>query len=278
MKMSVMFQDPYSGSNAANVNIWLVSMTQLGSLIVGFWGESESGRRLSSSLNPKGFSMPHCHQEPAAYVGQLAEAARSLVPHIAGGQKLTRMVLNAAMEAATGSTSASGVWSQRDSFQMLEMVVIQSLREQSVPSTVVQALSFLNDLEVRLPTQTVRSEEQVEHQHFSTPLGLAWLATHLADIQPDDTVLEPSAGTGMLAIWAKHAATLQLNEIDPVRQEILRHLLPTAQVTGHDAARIGAHLTQRPSVVLMNPPFARNAAGLEDPTTAARHLAAALGV
>jgi hypothetical protein len=49
-------------------------------------------------------------------------------------------------------------------------------------------------------------------------------------------------------------------------------------VTGHDAARIGAHLTQRPSVVLMNPPFARNAAGLEDPTTAARHLAAALGV
>jgi hypothetical protein len=28
----------------------------------------------------------------------------------------------------------------------------------------------------------------------------------------------------------------------------------------------------------MNPPFARNAAGLEDPTTAARHLAAALGV
>jgi hypothetical protein len=104
------------------------------------------------------------------------------------------------------------------------------------------------------------------------------LAAHLADIQPDDTVLEPSAGTGMLAIWAKHAATLQLNEIDPVRQEILRHLLPTAQVTGHDAARIGAHLTQRPSVVLMNPPFARNAAGLEDPTTAARHLAAALGV
>ena len=222
--------------------------------------------------------MPHCHQEPAAYVGQLAEAARSLEPLIAGGQKLTRMVLNAAMEAATGSTSASGVWSQRDSFQMLEMVVIQSLREQSVPSTVVQALSFLNDLEARLPTQTVRSEEQVEHQHFSTPLGLAWLAAHLADIQPDDTVLEPSAGTGMLAIWAKHAATLQLNEIDPVRQEILRHLLPTAQVTGHDAARIGAHLTQPPSVVLMNPPFARNAAGLEDPTTATRHLAAALGV
>jgi len=211
-------------------------------------------------------------------VGQLAEGTRSLVPHIAGGHKLTRMVLNAAMEAATGSTSASGVWSQRDSFQMMEMVVIQSLREQSVPSTVVQALSFLNDLEARLPTQTVRSEEQIEHQHFSTPLGLAWLAAHLADLQPDDIVLEPSAGTGMLAIWGRHAASLHLNEIDPVRQEFLRYLFPTAQVTGFDAVRIGAHLTQRPSVVLMNPPFARNAAGIEDPTTAARHLAAALGV
>ena len=81
----------------------------------------------------------------------------------------------------------------------------------------------------------------------------------------------------MLAIWARHAASLHLNEIDPVRKEILRHLFPTSQVTGFDAARIGSHLTQRPSVVLMNPPFARNAAGLEDPTTAARHLAAALG-
>lgn len=222
--------------------------------------------------------MPHCHQEPATYVSQLAEAARSLVPHISGGQKLTRRMLNASMEAATGTTSALGTWSQRDSFQMLEMAVLQWIREQSVPSTVAQALAFLTGLEARLPTQTVRSEEQIEHQHFSTPLGLAWLAAHLADILPDDLVLEPSAGTGMLAIWDRHTASLHLNEIDPVRQEILRHLFPSAQVTGFDAARIATHLTQRPSVVLMNPPFARNAAGLEDPTTAARHLATALGV
>jgi len=38
------------------------------------------------------------------------------------------------------------------------------------------------------------------------------LAAHLADIQPDDTVLEPSAGTGMLAIWARHAAGLNRPE------------------------------------------------------------------
>jgi predicted RNA methylase len=212
------------------------------------------------------------------FAARLAGAASLLEPNFAGGEKISRRTINAAMGDAFGSGTANGAWSQRDSFQMLELAVLHWLSEQSIPSSVELAPSFLNKLEARLPTQTVRSEEQVEHQHFSTPLGLAWLAAHLADIQPDDVVLEPSAGTGMLAVWSRHAARLHLNEIDPVRQEILRHLFPDATVTGHDAARIGAHLTERPSVVLMNPPFARNAAGLEDPTTAARHLAAALSV
>jgi hypothetical protein len=44
-----------------------------------------------------------------------------------------------------------------------------------------QALSFLNDLEARLPTQTVRSEEQGASALLDAA-GLAWLATHLADI------------------------------------------------------------------------------------------------
>jgi hypothetical protein len=54
---------------------------------------------------------------------------------------------------------------------MLEMAVLRWLAGQSIPSSAEQALSFLNDLEARLPPQTVRSEEQVEHQHFSTPLA-----------------------------------------------------------------------------------------------------------
>jgi hypothetical protein len=220
-------------------------------------------------------SNSNCHADFAA---RLAESASLLDLAFAGDGKISRRALNAVMEAAFGCSAATGVWSQRDSFQMLEMATLRWLSLAPVPSSAEAALALLGDLEARLPTQTVRNEEQIKHQHFSTPLGLCWLAAHLADIHPDDVVLEPSAGTGMLAIWARHAASLQLNEIDPIRQEILRHQFLTAQVTGFDAARIGAHLTQRPSVVLMNPPFTRNAAGLEDPTTAARHLAAALGV
>ncbi|RVU04754.1 methylase [Novosphingobium umbonatum] len=199
-------------------------------------------------------------------------------PCLESGAKITRRVLNSAMEDAFGAGSTGGAWTQRDSFQMLEIAILGAMSGRKWSADPVLTLAALRDLETQLPTQTVRSQEQVEQQHFSTPLGLAWLAAYLADIQADDVVLEPSAGTGMLAVWARHAGSLYLNEINLVRQEILRRLFPGAVVTGYDAVRIGTHLTERPSVLLMNPPFARNTAGLEDPTTAVRHLAAALGV
>ena len=181
------------------------------------------------------------------------------------------------MEVGFGCTAATGQWSQRDSFQMLEMAALRWLLQAKLPSSAEPVLALLNEFEARLPTHTVRSEEQIEHQHFSTPISLAWLAARFGDIQSDDVVLEPSAGTGMLAVWARQAGSVQLNEIDPIRLEILRRLFPEAEITSFDAARIGAHVTNRPTVILMNPPFARNAAGQEDSATAARHLAAALG-
>jgi hypothetical protein len=203
---------------------------------VGLPGKVKVGGKSFEFPEPERISHVSSQQKPAAYVGKLAEASLRLAPHLAADEKLMRRTIDAAME---GAPSASGAWSQRDSFQMLEMAVLCWLAGQPIPSSADQALPLLHNLEVRLPTQTVRSEEQVQHQHFSTPLGLAWLAAHLADIQTDDVVLEPSAGTGMLAVWAKHAGSLHLNEIDPVRQEILRHMFPDATVTGHDAARIG---------------------------------------
>ncbi len=187
-------------------------------------------------------------------------------------------MLNAAMGRAFGTGSADGAWSQRDSFQMLEIATLMALPKLAIPSEPAVALKFLADLDDRLPTQTVRSEGQVSLQHFSTPPTLAWFTARLADLRGGDQVLEPSAGTGMLAIWARQAARLNLNEIDPLRQTILQRLFPEAKVTGVDAVRIGTHLSERPSVVLMNPPFARNAAGQDDAAAGARHLASALGV
>ena len=77
-------------------------------------------------------------------------------------------------------------------------------------------------------------------------------------LTPADLVLEPSAGTGMLAIFAELAkARLALNEIADTRAGLLGRLFRDVTVTRHNAEQIHDRLDPaiRPSVVLMNPPF-----------------------
>ena len=83
-----------------------------------------------------------------------------------------------------------------------------------------------------------------------------------AAIRPGDTVLEPSAGTGMLAVMAECAlgnsaiGHLHLNEYARTRARLLTRLFPQAVVTAFDAEAIANRLHDvRPTVVLMNPPF-----------------------
>ncbi len=56
-----------------------------------------------------------------------------------------------------------------------------------------------------LPTHTRRSEDSQALQQFSTPIPLGLAACTAAGITPADRVLEPSAGTGLLAIFAELA-------------------------------------------------------------------------
>ena len=93
-------------------------------------------------------------------------------------------------------------------------------------------------------------------------MPLAYAALQAAAIRTCDIVLEPSAGTGMLAVMAectlgKHAGgALHLNEIAAVRASLLSGLFPDALVTRHNAESIADYLPGlRPTVVLMNPPF-----------------------
>lgn len=84
---------------------------------------------------------------------------------------------------------------------------------------------ILKPLTSRLPTQSWRSREQINFQQFSTPLPIAYLLAYILDIKPNDSVLEPSTGTGNLAIWASSGgAKVETNEIDPRRCELLKCL------------------------------------------------------
>lgn len=116
--------------------------------------------------------------------------------------------------------------------------------------------TILRTLQKRLPTQTWRSETQITYQQFSTPAAMAYLAAYLLNIRPGETVLEPSCGTGSLAVWAEAAgASVIANEIDPRRRVLAQAL--GFEAYGFDGEFIDDLLPDHlvPDVVLANPPF-----------------------
>ena len=206
-------------------------------------------------------------------------AAKAVARAIDGDGPVTRPILLAAMEQAYGGSSADGRWSQRDAYDVLELAQVLHLEDAALPADPAACLAVLVDLVANLPTHTVRSEEQITLQQFSTPAPIAYLAALAARVSSADLVLEPSAGTGLLAAFARRAgARLVLNEIDPMRACMLEAAFPDVPVTRHDAELIDDLLAPgiRPTAILINPPFSRSLGRHADPLAAYRHLRAAL--
>jgi hypothetical protein len=206
-------------------------------------------------------------------------AARTLAAKLLLAIPIDRAALTQAMTESAGGSDAAGAWTQRESFEALEVALAMAIPELVGRMDAEAAVRTLEALARELPTHTVRSEDQNAFQQFSTPPALARLAVHLARLRPEDIFLEPSAGTGIIASLAK-AALKQclLNELEPTRAELLEGLFPGAQVYRHDGAKLAALLsgTARPSVIVMNPPFSVSQTRGEDQNTAARHLRGAL--
>ena len=194
-------------------------------------------------------------------------------------------MLRAGMETAFGASDAHGAWTWKSAYDACEAATVlfvrkygSTMRAKAGSSTAM--LAMLTKLASLLPTHTRRSEESEALQQFSTPIALGFAASVAAAITPADVVLEPSAGTGLLAVFAElSGASLVLNELANTRAGILSRLLPEISVTRFDAAHIDDHLDAviRPSVVLMNPPFSAVAdvdRRMADATF--RHIASAL--
>jgi hypothetical protein len=172
-------------------------------------------------------------------------------------------MLRRVMEAAFGATDASGVWDWKLAYDACEVATVLFLRKFGKAlfrkaATPTARLALLARIAGLLPTHTKRSEESQALQQFSTPLPLGLAALTAAGIRPTDLVLEPSAGTGLLAILASTAGgSLILNEMAETRAQLLASLFPAIPTTRFDAAQINDHLDTGavPSVVLMNPPF-----------------------
>jgi len=190
-------------------------------------------------------------------------AARQLLTDLERGRRIDAKVLRGAMEAAFGASDAAGAWNWKTAYDVCEAATVLFLRKFG-PAMLAKAgstaamLPMLARVASLLPTHTRRSEDSQALQQFSTPIPLGLAACTAADITPADRVLEPSAGTGLLAILAELAGgALVLNELAETRASLLDHLFANVKVTRFDAAQINDHLDAPvvPSVVLMNPPF-----------------------
>ena len=189
--------------------------------------------------------------------------AERLASDLARGRPIASEQLRASMRSAFGGSDASGAWVWRDVYEACEAAQVLFLRRYGPAMrrqalTPADLLSMVSRVAALLPTQTRRSDESQAFQQFSTPIDLAFVAAFAAGLTQDDLVLEPSAGTGLLAIFAEGAgARPALNELAGVRADLLEVLFPQTDVTRHDAAQIHDRLDPviRPTVVLMNPPF-----------------------
>jgi len=214
----------------------------------------------SSGLAPVPFAAPSVPAAPA-----LITAAQALLPALARGQAVDARILREAITTAFGGSDAEGFWAWKDAYEACEVAQLLFLRRfgpAMVAEPVATQLAMLGKIAALLPTHTRRSEESHALQQFSTPIPLGFVAATAAAITAADVVLEPSAGTGLLAVFAELAgASLELNELGDTRADLLASLFPAASVTRFDAARIHDHLDRhlRPSVVLINPPFSAGA-------------------
>jgi predicted RNA methylase len=228
------------------------------------------------------FSTAHASANHSA---SIAGAAGLLLPDLERGRRIDATTLRAAMERAFSGSDADGAWDWKTAYDACEAATVLFLRKfgpaiRAKAASPAAMLPMLAKLASLLPTHTRRSEESQALQQFSTPIALGLAANTAAAITAADRVLEPSAGTGLLAILAELAGgALVLNELAETRAGVLDLLFPGIAVTRFDAAQIDDHLGAgiAPSVVLMNPPFSAMAnVDRRMADAALRHISSAL--
>lgn len=228
-------------------------------------------------------SLPLVPSAPPA--AAILAAAERVLSHLEQGRAVDAAMLRSAMEDAFGASDAAGAWDWKTAYDACEAATVLFLRKYgkalfrkaASPASRLSAVAKIAGL---LPTHTRRSEEAQAFQQFSTPVPLGIAALTAASLTPADRVLEPSAGTGLLAILAEISGShLTLNELAETRADLLSSLFPAAPLTRFDAAQIDDHLdrSMNPSVVIMNPPFSvmANVTG-RVADAAYRHIASAL--
>ncbi|HNW87260.1 MAG TPA: strawberry notch family protein [Candidatus Limiplasma sp.] len=248
-----------------------------------FNAREEAHKRMLKEAKENGYRLVSKKSPSEELAGDLLEK------YIVKGTTFNSSVLFDLADKAFGGTQAEGKYTPKDAYDALELAVNKFILDSltiTVPDTngnAKSASSFverLNKFLATLPTQTKRTEEQQKFQQFSTPPNIAYLAAWVANVKKSDTVLEPSAGIGGLAVFPKAwGATVDVNELSDRRLAVLKNM-GFDRYFNENAEQLNNVLPDdvKPSLVLMNPPFSSTAGRTSTNTThnAERHVEQAL--
>ena len=179
-----------------------------------------------------GTAAPLSVRATASLTSAVVRAARQLLTDLERGRRIDAAVLRGAMEAAFGASDATGAWNWKIAYEACEVATVLFLRKfgsaiRAKAGSPAAMLPMLAKIAGLLPTHTRRSLESEALQQFSTPIPLGLAACIAAGITSADRVLEPSAGTGLLAIFAELAGgAVVLNELAEARADLLDHCFP----------------------------------------------------
>jgi hypothetical protein len=154
---------------------------------------------MTESLVGGALGVPLSIRATAVVASAVIKAARQLLIDLEQGRRIDAAVLRNAMEAAFGASDTTGAWIWKTAYDACEAATVLFPRRYGVamrakaasPAAMSPMLMRIVSL---LPTQTRRSEESQSLQQFSTPIGLAFVASIAAGITPADVVLERTVG------------------------------------------------------------------------------------
>jgi len=207
--------------------------------------------------------------------------AESVLGYIKSGQSFSSDKLFDIADKAFGGTMAEGKYTVKDAYDSMELAVNQYILETGVKGSAIENIKKYQDMLSKLPTQTKRTVEMEQYQQFSTPPSIAYIAAWTANINNNDVMLEPSAGIGGIASFAKaFGAKTYVNELSDRRLNILESL-PFDGFFNKNAEQIDNVLPDniKPTVIVMNPPFSSAATRMGDKNStsnAKRHIEQAL--
>lgn len=213
-------------------------------------------------------------------------AYRILTEYLRQDKGIPSKTLYEICDKAFGGTQSEGTYNRKDAYDAMELAVNQFITERmqgyndgSVENA-ERGVEFAQRILSLLPTQNVRTQEQLDFQQFSTPPSIAYLAAWAANVNNQDHVLEPSAGIGGLAAFAKAwGAETTVNELSERRYGIIQ-AMGFDHYFNENAEHIDNVLPDsiQPTVVIMNPPFSSTAGRMKNNKTsnAEKHINSAL--